>query len=260
MSDGSLIERARKAFEIETRAVQLTAEKLDAVAFDRACDLILNASGRVIVTGVGKSGHIANKIASTLASTGTPAFFLHPAEAAHGDVGMVQPEDILIVLSKSGVSDELLALYPLLRTIGVPIIAISAAPESKLAEMAKSSSGAVLLIHCEEEACPHDLAPTASTTAMLVLGDALAIALLEARKFSSADFAKLHPAGALGRRLTFSVNDLMATGDAVPSVRSIGIDESGDDGNVTEAFWRNGGYGIGPACRHHHRWRSPPLF
>ena len=209
---------AHRTFQIEARAVQLTAEKLDAVAFDRACEIILNRAGRVIVTGVGKSGHIANKIASTLASTGTPAFFLHPSEAAHGDVGMVQPEDVVIVLSKSGVSDELIALYPLLRNIGVPIIAITCAPESKLAHAAKESDGTTLLVHCEEEACPHDLAPTASTTAMLVLGDALAIALLEARKFSSADFAKLHPGGALGRRLTFSVNDLMATGDAVPSV------------------------------------------
>ncbi|MFI5200919.1 MAG: SIS domain-containing protein [Candidatus Kapaibacterium sp.] len=209
---------ARKTFEIEERSVRATGANLDPVAFERACQLILQSTGRVIVTGVGKSGHIANKIASTLASTGTPAFFLHPGEAAHGDVGMVQHEDVVIVLSKSGVSDELLALYPSLRRIGVPIIAITCAPESKLAATASESSGAVLLVHCEEEACPHDLAPTASTTAMLVLGDALAIALLEARQFSSADFARLHPAGALGRKLTFSVNDLMASGEAVPRV------------------------------------------
>ena len=218
MSDGSHLEHAHRTFEIEMHAVRQTGEQLDAAAFNKACEIILHRAGRVIVTGVGKSGHIANKIASTLASTGTPAFFLHPSEAAHGDVGMVQPEDVVIVLSKSGVSDELLALYPLLRNIGVPIIAITCAPESKLSMAAKESEGAVLLVHCEEEACPHDLAPTASTTAMLVLGDAVAIALLEARKFSSADFAKLHPGGALGRRLTFSVNDLMATGSAVPSV------------------------------------------
>lgn len=214
----SFIDRARKTFEIEERSVRATGKKLDSIAFERACQLLLQSSGRIIVTGVGKSGHIANKIASTLASTGTPAFFLHPGEAVHGDVGMVQHEDVVIVLSKSGVSDELLALYPSLRRIGVPIIAITCAPESKLAVTASESSGAVLLVHCEEEACPHDLAPTASTTAMLVLGDALAIALLEAREFSSADFARLHPAGALGRKLTFSVNDLMASGDAVPSV------------------------------------------
>ncbi|HET6402755.1 MAG TPA: KpsF/GutQ family sugar-phosphate isomerase [Candidatus Kapabacteria bacterium] len=214
----SYIDRARKTFEIEERSIRATGAKLDSIAFERACQLILQSAGRVIVTGVGKSGHIANKIASTLASTGTPAFFLHPGEAAHGDVGMVQSEDVLIVLSKSGVSDELLALYPSLRRIGVPIIAITCAPESKLALTAVESDGAVLLVHCEEEACPHDLAPTASTTAMLVLGDALAIALLEAREFSSADFARLHPAGALGRKLTFSVNDLMASGESVPRV------------------------------------------
>jgi arabinose-5-phosphate isomerase len=214
----SYLDRAQKTFEIEERAVHSTATNLDPIGFERACELILNSTGRVIVTGVGKSGHIANKIASTLASTGTPAFFLHPGEAAHGDVGMVQGEDVIIVLSKSGVSDELLALYPLLRRIGVPIIAITCAAESKLAVTANETGGAVLLVHCEEEACPHDLAPTASTTAMLVLGDALAIALLEARQFSSTDFARLHPAGALGRKLTFSVNDLMASGEGVPRV------------------------------------------
>ncbi|HZK75908.1 MAG TPA: KpsF/GutQ family sugar-phosphate isomerase [Candidatus Kapabacteria bacterium] len=214
----SYIDSARKTFEIEEHAVRLTGASLDPVEFERACKLILKLAGRVIVTGVGKSGHVANKIASTLASTGTPAFFLHPGEAAHGDVGMVRREDIVIVLSKSGVSDELLALYPSLRRIGVPIIAITCASESKLAMAADESAGAVLLVLCEEEACPHDLAPTASTTAMLVLGDALAIALLEAREFSSEDFARLHPAGALGRKLTFSVNDLMAGGEAIPRV------------------------------------------
>ncbi len=218
MNESSHIERARHAFEVEEHAVHLTGERLDPVAFHQACELLLQSSGRVIVTGVGKSGHIANKLASTLASTGTPAFFLHPAEAAHGDVGMVQREDVVIVLSKSGMSDELLTLLPSLRRIGVPIIAITCASESRLAQAAQESAGAVLLVHCEEEACPHDLAPTASTTAMLVLGDALAMALLEARKFSSTDFARLHPAGALGKKLTFSVNDLMAFGEAVPCV------------------------------------------
>jgi len=214
----SFLTSAKKTFELESRAVQATEAHLDARAFEQACSIILRATGRVIVTGVGKSGHIANKIASTLASTGTPAFFLHPAEAAHGDVGMVQRDDTVIVLSKSGASDELLILLPSLRRIGVPIIAITCAAESKLAQSAHESSGAVLLIHCEEEACPLDLAPTASTTAMLVLGDALAMALLEARNFSSSDFARLHPAGALGRKLTFSVSDLMARGEAVPRV------------------------------------------
>ena len=215
---GSFIKSAHRTFEIESKAIRSSLDKLDEKAFEQACKLVLDASGRVIVTGVGKSGHIANKIASTLASTGTPAFFLHPAEAAHGDVGMVKKEDVIIVLSKSGASDELLILLPSLRRIGVPIVAITFSNESKLAIEARESGGAVLLLHLDEEACPHDLAPTASTTAMLVLGDALAVALLEAREFSSADFARLHPAGALGRKLTFSVADLMASGDAVPRV------------------------------------------
>jgi arabinose-5-phosphate isomerase len=213
------VSSARKAFATELRAVQATIDKLDAKQFDQACELLLSTKGRVIVTGVGKSGHIANKIASTLASTGTPAFFIHPAEAAHGDVGMVQPDDVVIILSKSGASDELLVLLPSLRRIGVRIVAITFAAESRLATAARESNGALLLIHCEEEACPHDLAPTASTTAMLVLGDALAIALLEAREFTSQDFARLHPAGALGRKLTFCVGDLMASGDSVPQVK-----------------------------------------
>lgn len=216
---GSFIKSAHRTFEIESKAIRSSLDKLDEKAFDKTCTLVMNSSGRVIVTGVGKSGHIANKMASTLASTGTPAFFLHPAEAAHGDVGMVQKEDVIIVLSKSGASDELLVLVPSLRRIGVPIVAITFANESKLAIEARESGGVVLLLHVDEEACPHDLAPTASTTAMLVLGDALAVALLEAREFSSADFARLHPAGALGRKLTFSVHDLMASGSAVPRVK-----------------------------------------
>ena len=217
MSD--YISSARKAFATEQRAIQATLDALDGQEFSRACEILLRTNGRVIVTGVGKSGHIANKIASTLASTGTPAFFIHPAEAAHGDVGMVQPDDVVIILSKSGASDELLVLLPSLRRIGVKIIAMTCAAESRLAVAAHESNGALLFIQCDEEACPHDLAPTASTTATLVLGDALAIALLEAREFTSADFAKLHPAGALGRKLTFCVGDLMASGDAVPQVK-----------------------------------------
>jgi arabinose-5-phosphate isomerase len=212
------IQSALRTFEVEGNAIQATSAHLDPEQFNQACKLILDSNGRVIVTGVGKSGHIANKIASTLASTGTPAFFLHPSEAAHGDVGMVQSDDVLIMLSKSGASDELFVLLPSLKSIGVPIIAITSAPESKLIDASRESKGAVLLIHCEEEACPHDLAPTASTTASLVLGDALAIALLEARQWTSEDFARLHPAGALGRKLTFAVRDLMAKDAAVPQV------------------------------------------
>ncbi len=213
-----LFQSARSTFEIEQRAISATLAHLDEAAFNHACALLLSCKGRVIVTGIGKSGHIANKLASTLASTGTPAFFLHPAEAVHGDVGMVQREDVVIILSKSGASDELLMLLPSLLTIGVRIVAITASDNSKLAQSAMESGGAFLLIHCDEEACPHDLAPTASTTASLVLGDAIAMALLEAREFTSQDFARLHPAGALGKRLTFSVRDLMGKDGAIPSV------------------------------------------
>ncbi|MDP4200847.1 MAG: KpsF/GutQ family sugar-phosphate isomerase [Bacteroidota bacterium] len=209
---------AARTFEIEERALHATGSSLDGAAFSHACELLINTKGRVIVTGVGKSGHIANKIASTLTSTGTPAFFLHPAEAAHGDVGLVQPGDIAIILSKSGASDELLMLLPALDRIHVAIIAITCSTDSKLTQAAHDSGGALLLVHCMEEACPHDLAPTASTTASLALGDALAIALLEARQFSPQDFARLHPAGALGRKLTFSVRDLMGSGPQLPVV------------------------------------------
>ena len=212
------VKSALRTFDVEDKALLATAAKLDRESFTRACTLLLEAKGRVIVTGVGKSGHVANKIASTLTSTGTPAFFLHPSEAAHGDVGMVQTHDVLIMLSKSGSSDELFVLLPALKSIGVPIVAITCVPDSKLAVASRESGGAVLLVHCDEEACPHDLAPTASTTASLALGDALAIALLEAREWTSQDFARLHPAGALGRKLTFAVRDLMAKGDAVPQV------------------------------------------
>jgi arabinose-5-phosphate isomerase len=216
MSD--FIQSARHAFELEQRALQATAVNLDEASFRATCELILRSTGRVIVTGVGKSGHIAHKIASTLTSTGTPAFFLHPAEAAHGDMGLVQRGDVAIVLSKSGASDELLVLLPGLLRTGVPMIAMTCATESKLTQAAIASGGAVLLVHCDEEACPHDLAPTASTTATLALGDALAVALLEARSFTAQDFARLHPAGSLGKKLILRVRDLMGSGPQIPQV------------------------------------------
>jgi arabinose-5-phosphate isomerase len=216
MSD--FIQSARRAFELEERALRATALNLDGTAFKAACEIILRSTGRVIVTGVGKSGHVAHKIAATLTSTGTPAFFLHPAEAAHGDMGLVQRDDVALVLSKSGASDELLVLLPGLLRTGVPIIALTCASESKLTQVAIASGGAVLLVHCDEEACPHDLAPTASTTATLALGDALAIALLEARNFTAEDFARLHPAGSLGKKLILRVRDLMGNSSQVPRV------------------------------------------
>jgi arabinose-5-phosphate isomerase len=211
------IESARRTFRIETDALTATLAKLDEQALSAACELLLACKGRIVVSGMGKSGHIARKIASTLTSTGTPSLFLHPAEAAHGDIGLLQSGDILIILSKSGESDE---LYPLLHGASerlVPIIAITSNLNSELAKAA-TNNGALLQVTVNEEACPHDLAPTASTTAQLVIGDALAIALLEARKFTSDDFARLHPGGALGRKLTMTVGDLMKSGSELPLI------------------------------------------
>lgn len=211
-------ECALRTFEIESEAIRRTIEMLDPAAFQKACEILLGVQGRVAVTGMGKSGHVARKISSTLSSTGTPAMFLHPAEGAHGDIGMLKPGDAVVMLSKSGESDELFSLLPALLDRHIPIIAITAQLESKLGSAAEQSGGVALQIVIDEEACPNDLAPTASTTASLVLGDALAMALLEARKFTSLDFAKLHPAGALGRKLTLTVRDLMVSGKAVPVV------------------------------------------
>ncbi len=211
------IESARRTFRIEIDALNATLSSLDEKSFSSACELLLACKGRVVVSGMGKSGHIARKIASTLTSTGTPSLFLHPAEAAHGDIGLLQSGDSLIILSKSGESDE---IYPLLRAASeqnIPIIAITSNANSELAKAA-DASGAVLLVNVNEEACPHDLAPTSSTTAQLVIGDALAVALLEARKFTSDDFARLHPGGALGRKLTMTVRDLMKSGTELPVI------------------------------------------
>jgi arabinose-5-phosphate isomerase len=214
----SYFDCALRTFEIESRAVRRTIESLDPSSFQRACEILLRIEGRVAVTGMGKSGHIARKLSSTLSSTGTPAMFLHPAEGAHGDIGMLKPGDAIVMLSKSGESDELFSLLPALLDRKIPIVAITAQPNSKLGNAARESGGVVLPIVVEEEACPNDLAPTASTTAALVLGDALAMALLEARKFTSIDFAKLHPAGALGRKLTLTARDLMVSGSSIPQV------------------------------------------
>jgi arabinose-5-phosphate isomerase len=183
-------------------------------AFARACQLCLAASGRVVVTGLGKSGHVGSKIAATLASTGTPAFFLHAAEASHGDLGMVSRGDVLVAISNSGETAELLALLPHLKRLGVPVIAITGGGDSTLARDAAVN----LDVSVTEEACPHNLAPTASTTATLAMGDALAIALLEARGFTPEDFARSHPGGSLGRRLLLHVSDVMRQGDALPRV------------------------------------------
>jgi arabinose-5-phosphate isomerase len=205
--------RGRRVLEIEAAAVASLAPRLDE-SFDRACQLCLDCRGRVIVTGMGKSGHIAGKVASTLASTGTPAFFVHPGEASHGDLGMITGVDILIAISNSGETPELLTILPLLKRLGIPLITLTGKLRSTLAEAAE----ATLDIGVREEACPLNLAPTASTTAALAMGDALAVALLENRGFTREDFALAHPGGALGRRLLLRVDDLMHTGDDIPRV------------------------------------------
>ena len=217
-SSTAYLESAKRTFLVEAEAIRLTGDALDELDFAKACDLMLKCEGRIIVSGMGKSGHIARKIASTLTSTGTPAIFLHPAEAAHGDIGLISDGDVLLVISKSGESDELVLILDAVAKKNIPIIAISSNPSSRLAHAAKKSGGVTLFPIVKEEACPHDLAPTSSTTAQLVIGDALAIALLQARKFTSDDFAKLHPGGALGRKLTMHVQDLMAGGADVPLI------------------------------------------
>ena len=204
---------AQRVLAIEADAVRALIERLDD-RFLAAVALVLECRGRVIVSGIGKSGHVARKIASTMASTGTPAYFVHPAEASHGDLGMVQPEDILVGLSNSGESEELLSIVPLLKRRGGRLIAITGNPASTLAREADVHLDAGVA----QEACPLNLAPTASTTAALALGDALAVALLDARGFSADDFARSHPGGTLGRRLLTHVSDAMRKGADVPSV------------------------------------------
>jgi len=209
----SPLRSARRTLEIEARAVRALADRLDA-GFIRAVELILACTGRVVVSGMGKSGHVARKIASTLASTGTPAFFVHAAEASHGDLGMITSQDVMIGLSNSGESAELLAIIPLIKRQGARLVAITGAPQSTLAREADAHLDAGVA----EEACPLGLAPTASTTAALAMGDALAMALLDLRGLRPEDFAALHPRGALGWRASVRVADLMRGGDAVPVV------------------------------------------
>ena len=211
--DSALIAAGRRALLIEAQALAALPDRIDA-AFARACHLCLAATGRVVVSGLGKSGHVGAKIAATLASTGTPALFLHAAEASHGDIGMVAAGDVLLALSSSGETAELLALLPYLRRLNVPLIAMTGSPGSTLAREASVH----LDISVAEEACPLNLAPTASTTALLAMGDALATALLDARGFTSEDFARSHPGGALGRRLLLRVADVMRRGEQLPRV------------------------------------------
>lgn len=208
-----VLDVARQTLTIEAQAVTALAARIG----ETMCEVVrvmLNSSGRVIVMGMGKSGHVGRKIAATLASTGTPAFFVHPAEASHGDLGMVTPNDVVLAISNSGESEELTAVLPFIKRLGAVLVGMTGRPDSSLARHADW----VLDSAVDQEACPHNLAPTASTTAQLALGDALAMALLDARGFQPEDFARSHPGGALGRRLLTLVQDLMRTGDALPVV------------------------------------------
>ena len=200
---------------IQTEQVELSAliKRIDNKFVD-ACNIILQCNGRTVVTGMGKSGHIANKIAATLASTGTPAFFVHPGEASHGDLGMITTDDVVIALSNSGETDEIVALLPVIKRLNTPLITLTGNPDSTLAK----TSTVNIDVSVKKEACPLGLAPTSSTTATLAMGDAIAIALLESRGFSENDFALSHPGGTLGRRLLLRVNDIMHTGEEIPKV------------------------------------------
>lgn len=231
--DSRAIALARRVLRIEADAVLALGARIGE-EFERAVEIILARHGRVIVTGVGKSGHIGRKLAATLASTGTPAYFVHAAEAAHGDLGMITPEDVVIALSNSGSSEELLTIVPLVKRQGARLIAMTGKPDSPLAREADAHLDAGVA----EEACPLNLAPTASTTAALALGDALAVALLDARGFAAEDFARSHPGGALGRRLLTHVGDVMRPAQAVPRV--------GSDAPLTQALlaMTSGGMGM----------------
>lgn len=228
----SIIEAAQRTLDIEIDAVTALKQRIDA-DFEAACELILNCTGRVVVTGMGKSGHIGNKIAATLASTGTPAFFVHPGEASHGDLGMITPQDVVLALSNSGTTAELLTIVPLIKRMGAKLISMTGNPESALAEAAEVHLNAAV----EREACPHDLAPTSSTTVSLVLGDALAVSLLEARGFTPEDFAFSHPGGALGRKLLLKVGDIMHKGAEIPCVD--------DDALTQDALFEMSAKGLG---------------
>jgi len=216
------LELAREVLSIEAAAIQALAQRIDE-SFLRALDIILSCEGRVIVSGMGKSGHIARKIASTLSSTGTPAYFVHPAEASHGDLGMITSGDVFIALSYSGESEELLTIVPVIKRQGAHLICLTGNPQSSLAQAADAHLNAAV----DKEACPMGLAPTASTTAALALGDALAVALLDAKGFGPEDFARSHPGGNLGRRLLTHVGDIMHTGVEIPAV--------GDNALLSEA-------------------------
>ena len=214
MNDRKLQELALAVIDTEARAITELAAEINQPSFVQACRLMLACQGRVVVTGMGKSGHIAGKIAATLASTGTPAFFVHPGEASHGDLGMITAADVVLALSNSGETAEIITILPIIKRLHVPLIAMTGNPGSTLS----GAAAANINVRVDKEACPLGLAPTASTTAALAMGDALAVALLESRGFTEEDFARSHPGGALGRRLLLLIDDLMHTGNAMPRV------------------------------------------
>ncbi len=209
----ALIQLGQSVISTEIDALHALSQRIND-AFVEACQMMLDCTGRIVVLGMGKSGHIGNKIAATLASTGTPAFFVHPGEASHGDLGMLVKGDVVLSLSNSGETDEILTILPIIKRLGIPMIALTGNPASTLATEADVS----LDVSVAKEACPLNLAPTASTTACLVMGDALAVALLESRDFTAEDFARSHPGGRLGKRLLIHVKDIMHSGESIPQV------------------------------------------
>jgi len=233
MTDNATLQQlGRAVIELEAEALSALVPRLNE-DFARACRLILDSPGRVVVTGMGKSGHIGGKIAATLASTGTPAFFVHPGEAQHGDLGMIQPQDVVVAISNSGETGEILTILPIIKRMGAKLIALTGNPESSLAQQADAHLDAGVA----KEACPLNLAPTSSTTAALALGDALAVALLKTRNFTPEDFARSHPGGKLGRRLLLYVRDVMHSGDRIPLVP--------DTASLREALLEMTGKGLG---------------
>ena len=212
-TDNKLRSSALRTIDIESQSILELKTRIDS-AFEGACELIMACPGRVAILGIGKSGHVGRKIAATLASTGTPAVFIHPAEAGHGDLGMITEQDVVVAISNSGTTEEIMTLLPVLKRKGIPLIGLTGATESPLAHECRY----VLDVGVKEEACPLGLAPTSSTTAALVMGDALAMALLEARGFTEEDFAISHPGGRLGRKLLVKVEDIMHSGDSIPRV------------------------------------------
>lgn len=234
MTDASQLRHwGRKVIDIEKQALEHLYQFVDSDEFASACQMILQCAGKVVVMGMGKSGHVGNKISATLSSTGTPSFFVHPGEASHGDLGVLSENDIVLTISNSGESHEILTLMPVIKRQGIPVIAMTGNPESTMAKHSQLH----LCIKVPEEACPLGLAPTSSTTATLVMGDALAIALLQAKGFTKDDFAMSHPGGALGRKLLLKVCDIMHKGDDTPIVR--------DNISITEALYEISRKGLG---------------